>query len=97
MRERRTLKRIESERLALLHVDGIRGCHPCVVLNIHGEGAMLYSPTHHAAVFNFDVSLDGFKTTKHCRVVWRNGNICGVQFVDRHRDPSCPPAASGAS
>jgi hypothetical protein len=33
--------------------------------------------------FDFDLSLDGFKTTKHCHVVWRDGNTCGVEFVDR--------------
>jgi len=27
--------------------------------------------------------LDGFKTTMHCRVVWRNRNTCGVKFVDQ--------------
>jgi hypothetical protein len=70
-------------RLALVCVDGICGCHPCQVLNIHDDGAMLCSCTYHTAAFRFDLSLDGFKTTKHCRVIWRNGNTCGVQFVDR--------------
>jgi hypothetical protein len=83
MFERRALQRIEINQPALLHVDGIRGCHPCLVGNFHSDGAMLHSPTHHTAAFKFDLSLDGFKTTKHCRVVWRNGNACGVKFVDQ--------------
>jgi hypothetical protein len=83
MFERRALKRIAINQLALLHVDGIRGCHPCLVGNFHSDGAMLHSSTHHTAVFKFDLSLDGFKTTKHCRVVWRNGNTCGVKFIDQ--------------
>ena len=33
MRERRGLKRNKINQLALLHVDGIRGCYPCSVLN----------------------------------------------------------------
>jgi hypothetical protein len=44
---------------------------------------MLQSSTHHTAAFKFDLSFDGFKTTKHCRVVWRNGNTCGVKFFDQ--------------
>jgi hypothetical protein len=83
MFERRALERIEISQYALLHVDGIRGCHPCLVVNFHPDGAMLHSSTHHTAAFRFDLSLDGFKTTRHCRVVWRNGNTCGVKFVDQ--------------
>jgi hypothetical protein len=83
MLERRSLERFTIKQLALLHVHGIRGCHPCVVENFHSDGAMLRSSTHHTAAFKFDLSLDGFKTTKHCRVMWRNGNICGVKFVDQ--------------
>jgi hypothetical protein len=29
------------------------------------------------------LSFDGFKTTKHCHEVWRDGNTCGVEFVDQ--------------
>jgi len=83
MFERRSLERITINQLALLHVDGIRGCHPCLVETLHNDGATLQSSTHHTAAFKFDLSLDGFKTTKHCRVVWRNGNTCGVKFVDQ--------------
>ena len=83
MIERRNVDRAQIDQLALVHVDGIRGCHPCRVFNINDGGAMLYSSTYHTAAFKFDLSLDGFRTTKHCRVVWRNGNACGVKFVDR--------------
>jgi hypothetical protein len=83
MLERRTLKRIELNQLALVHVAGVRGFHPCMVLNLHRDGATLHSSTHHTAAFKFALSLDGFKTTRHCHVVWRNGNTCGVKFVDQ--------------
>jgi len=29
MHERRAMERIEFNKLALLHVDGVRGIHPC--------------------------------------------------------------------
>ena len=71
MFERRALKRIAINQLALLCVDGIRGCHPCLVVNFHRDGATLHSSTHHTAAFKFDLSLDGFKTTK--LAVWYGG------------------------
>ena len=92
MTERRARERIAINKLALLCVDGIRGSHPCLVVNFHRDGATLHSSTHHTAAFAFDLSLDGFKTTKHCRVVWRSGNTCGVKFVDQ----SGTSAANGA-
>jgi hypothetical protein len=82
MLERRVLERMEINQLALLYVDGVSGVHPCRVMNLNRDGAMLHSSTHHTAAFKFFLSLDGFKTTQHCRVVWRNGNTCGVKFVD---------------
>jgi len=79
--ERRYLDRAIVNQLALVCVDGIRGCHPCRVLDFREDGATLHSTTHHTAAFKFDLSLDGFRTTKHCRVIWRKGNTCGVEFV----------------
>ena len=61
MRERRNLKRNEINGLGLLHIDGVRGCYPCMVLNCHRDGAMLHSSTHHAAAPDFTFSLDGFE------------------------------------
>jgi hypothetical protein len=84
MIERRALERIEINQLAKLHVDGVCGVHPCMVENFHDQGANLQSSTFHIAAFEFDLSLDGFKTTKRCHVAWRDGNACGVEFVDRN-------------
>ena len=43
MIEHRALERIAINQIALLCVDGIRGCHPCMVANLHSGGAMLHS------------------------------------------------------
>src|SRR6478672_10565668 len=91
MRERRNLKRNEINGLGLLHIDGVRGCYPCMVLNCHRDGAMLHSSTHHAAAPDFTFSLDGFETTRHCRVLWRNGNTCGVDFPTKPLTPLPDP------
>ena len=91
MIERRALDRIETNQLAILHVDGVCGVHPTMVVNIHDKGARLYSITFHIAAFQFDLTMDGFRTTKHCHVVWRDGNTCGIEFVARNfpRRQSC--------
>jgi hypothetical protein len=81
MFERRIHERTETKQLARVYVDGIRGCHPCRVLEFGDDVATLHSPTHHSAAFKFDLSLDGFRTTKHCWVIWLNGNTCGVDFI----------------
>ena len=87
MVELRAQQRTSIDCLALLHVYGVRGVHPCRVLNFHDHGAALHCSTHYVAAFEFDLSLDGFKTTKHCHVVWRDGNACGVEFIDPNHAP----------
>jgi hypothetical protein len=82
MIERRALERIEIDQLAMLHVDGVCGVHPCKLENFHDQGAKLQSSAFHIAAFEFDLSLDGFKTTRRCHVTWRGGNTCGVEFVE---------------
>ena len=83
MIERRASVRIDINQLALLHVEGVCGVHPCTIENISQRGAKLQTAAPHMAASEFALSLDGFKTTKHCHVVWRDGNTCGVEFV-RH-------------
>lgn len=81
-------ERVRISQLVLIRVVGIRGVHPCTVVDFWGDGATLHSTTYHTASFEFELSFDGFKTTKHCHVVWRAGNTCGVEFV---RPPQIPP------
>jgi hypothetical protein len=82
MIERRARERIEINQLAMLHFDGIPGVHYCVVRNVNDQGANFHC---HFYIFSpdFDLSLDGFKTTTRCHVVWRHGTTCGARFVDR--------------
>ena len=84
MIERRSLERIEINQPAMLHLDRIRGIYPCIVVNFHNQGARLSCSTFHIVAFEFDLSFDGFNTTKHCHVVWRDRNSCGVEFVESH-------------
>ena len=80
MIERRAQERVEINQPAMLHFDGIAGVHFCVVRDVNDEGATFRCPFY---IFSsdFDLSLDGFKTTTRCHVVWRRGTTCGVKFV----------------
>jgi hypothetical protein len=86
MPERRALLRIPIDRAALIHFAGIPGVHPCVVENLHFEGACISARPYYIFADDFDLSLDGFKTTIRCRVVWKHGHRCGVKFVIRHSE-----------
>jgi hypothetical protein len=55
---------------------------------LSNDGAKLSCSTAHIAAFEFDLSLDGFRTTRHCHVVWRRGNVCGVEFVEQPAHPT---------
>ncbi|MBR0916526.1 PilZ domain-containing protein [Bradyrhizobium japonicum] len=80
MIERRALARIEINQPAMIHFDGIDGVHGCVVKDVNDQGAKFHCPFY-AFSRDFDLSLDGFKTTRRCHVVWRCGTTCGVRFV----------------
>ncbi|SIO52130.1 PilZ domain-containing protein [Bradyrhizobium erythrophlei] len=81
MIERRALQRIEINQPAVLHFDRISGVYCCVVKDVSDQGAKFQCPFY---VFSsdLDLSVDGFKTSKRCHVVWRHGTTCGVRFVN---------------
>jgi hypothetical protein len=83
MIESRRLQRVPINQLAMLHLDGIPGIHPCLVRDFHDQGAGLQLGWSGTFANRFDLSFDGFKTTKHCRLVWHAKSNCGVEFVDK--------------
>ena len=86
MLERRALMRLPVRRMALMHFAGIRGVHPCLIENLHFQGACISTQQHFIFAREFDVSLDGFKTTIRCRLLWRRGQRHGVKFVGRRSE-----------
>ena len=71
MIERRALERIEIDQPAMLHLDGVCGIYPCVVMNFHDHGAKLHSFTFHIVAFEFDLSFDGSK--RQSTAMWCGG------------------------
>jgi hypothetical protein len=86
MIESRRLQRVPINQLAMLHLDGIPGIHPCLVRDFHDQGAGLELRWSRIFAKRFDLSFDGFKTTKRCRLVWHDKNVCGVEFIDGNSD-----------
>lgn len=75
--ERRALERVATTDRRCFASMAFAAVIPLVTLH---DGS---ATVHSTAALRFDLSLDGFKTTRHRRVVWRNGNTCGVKFVDQ--------------
>ncbi len=80
MRERRTRPRIVISRQALVHFKGQRSVFPCHVRDIGSAGAGIRLQDVHLFPLEFDLSFDGFRTTRHCKVIWRDNYFCGVAF-----------------
>lgn len=80
MRERRARPRTVISRQALVHFKGQRSVFPCHVRDIAPAGAGVRLQEVHLFPLEFDLSFDGFRTTQHCKVIWRDNYFCGVAF-----------------
>lgn len=87
MIERRAHPRVESNRIALLRLDGGRRFEACRVLNLSRGGALLTSP--HAARLPDKLALYMDAQDQRlqvevvqCHIVRRNGDQVAVQFAD---------------
>src|SRR5262249_25480590 len=82
-RELRKAKRTRRRNAAWIVLDGEGGRIPCVLWDISDGGARIAAARANAlpAVFCLFLSKDG-KTRRYCRVVWRNGGLLGIRFID---------------
>ena len=78
--ERRWAKRKHVNEAALLWLPGQVPLQPCRVrdLTVFGAGLSLEKLTLLPTAF--ELSFDGFRTTFHCRLVWRKADRAGVEF-----------------
>ena len=90
MIERRAHPRLESNRIALLRLDGARRFEACRVLNLSLGGALLASPHADLLPDSLALYMDaqnqrlGVEVVQ-CRVVRRRGDQVAVQFADTRR------------
>ena len=53
----------------------------CLVIDISTGGAQLQLSCDMPPTDEFNFSFDGFRTTRQCRVAWRNNRNVGVEFL----------------
>lgn len=82
--ERRTVERAPRNRGALLRITGLNDFFALTVRDTSdcGVGVRLHIDLPLLPI-NFELSEDGFQTAKQCRLVWREGNFLGAEFVDQ--------------
>jgi hypothetical protein len=79
-RERRAAERRLIDRDALLSIPRLRGVYACSVRDLSDKGVGLRLNDLPLLPTQFDISLDGFRTTLACQLIWRDGDLAGNAF-----------------
>jgi hypothetical protein len=77
---RRTKGRTAINHGAVVLVEGDTGVHSCPVCNVTNDGACIQLSGLNIVPPLFDLSFDNFRTTRRCRLIWRNRDLVGVAF-----------------
>ena len=83
--ERRIHPRTRIFRIARLFADTRIGCG--IVHNISASGAGLTMVSTARIPDTFDLSFDGGRTLRPCRVLWRTATEIGLEFEGRSFSP----------
>jgi hypothetical protein len=78
-RERRAAERKSIHREALLSFPRSRGVFSCGVRDLSDRGAGVRLNDLPLLPTEFDISIDGFRTTLAC-LMWRDGDVAGIAF-----------------
>jgi hypothetical protein len=78
--ERRSIGRTKIAKGALLFFAGQAGVFSCTVRDVTNRGAGVRLEGLSMLPLDFDLSFDGFRTIRKCKMVWREGDFVGVQF-----------------
>jgi hypothetical protein len=82
--ERRASERKTHNRGAFLRIAGLNNLFELTVRNIsrHGIGMRLHINLPLLPV-DFKISDDGFRTAQRCRLIWRESDFIGAEFIDQ--------------
>jgi hypothetical protein len=80
MDERRSIGRTRIAKGASLFFNEQAGVCSCGVTDITNRGAGIRTQDLALLPLNFDLSFDNFRTSRRCRLVWRDGDFLGVAF-----------------
>jgi len=94
--ERRRLQRTVIRHPAKVDAGG-ETIHRCVVHNVTGLGICieLDFPAEQLPQ-NMAFSFDNFRTTHACKLIWREGQFAGVEFVKIEESPMARSVIQGA-
>lgn len=82
--ERRTSERKPYNRGALLCINGLSSFFELTVRDVSDRGIGLRLHVNLPLLpIDFKVSDDGFRTDQSCRLIWREGNFIGAEFIDQ--------------
>jgi hypothetical protein len=82
-RERRAVERKRIYQDALLSIPRLRNIQACSLRDLSDRGIGLRLNNLPLLPTEFNLSLDGFRTTLACRLIWRDGAFAGVEFQPR--------------
>jgi hypothetical protein len=81
MNDRRSIGRTKIGKDAFLFFGAQTGVHPCTVTDITNAGARILTQDLAAIPLNFELSFDKFRTSRNCRLIWRDSDLVGVAFI----------------
>jgi hypothetical protein len=78
--DRRSEERTVVNRGALVSFAGRPGAHACCVRDTSDVGAGIRLDGLKIVPSEFAISYDGFRSSRRCRLIWRDGDFAGVTF-----------------
>ena len=79
--ERRSIGRTRINRNALLFFAGQTSVFSCCVRDVTNQGAGIRLEGLNVLPVDFDLSFDNFRTIRKSRLIWREGDFVGVEFL----------------
>lgn len=78
--ERRVVQRTRLREGALVIIPGLRGVSSCLLRDLSSKGASLQLHEIALVPTEFSISLDGLRQIFGCRLIWRRGDLVGIEF-----------------
>jgi hypothetical protein len=78
--ERRSVGRTKIMKGALLFFSNKAGVQSCTVRDVTNLGAGIRAQGLQIIPLHFELSFDGFRTVRKCRLIWRQHELFGVAF-----------------
>lgn len=78
--ERRSVGRTIILKRALLFFNKKAGVQSCTVHDVTNLGAGIRAQSLKIVPLNFELSFDGFRTARKCRLIWRQDEFFGAAF-----------------